>query len=79
MINVLAMTPQNTQGRFMKIMLFSILPAGFIVILPVEIVRDRAIQWFVVLVPAIAIYWALAIWIFNRGLRRYTSATGWSA
>jgi ABC-2 type transport system permease protein len=79
MINVLAMTPQNTQGRFMKVALFSILPAGFIVILPVEIVRDRAIQWFAVLVPAIAIYWVLAVCVFQRGLRRYTSATGWTA
>ena len=78
-IGVLAMTPQNTQGRFMKIALFSIVPAGFIVILPVEIVRTRTVLLFGVLVPAIAAYWVLAAWIFQQGLRRYTSATGWTA
>ena len=79
MISVLAMTPQNTQGRLMKLALFSILPAGFIVILPVEIVRERMIGSFAILVPAVGAYWVMALTVFNRGLRRYTSATGWTA
>jgi ABC-type uncharacterized transport system permease subunit len=49
------------------------------VILPVDAVRAQSAGLVVLLTTAAAAYMLIAIWVFNRGLRRYTSATGWSA
>jgi ABC-2 type transport system permease protein len=69
--------PQQTQTGVMKLLLFSVLPAGFMVVLPVEIVRHHSLLLLLWLAMATAGYGLFAIAAFNIGLRRYTSATGW--
>jgi ABC-2 type transport system permease protein len=78
-VNTLANIPQHAQGLMVKVLLFSILPAGFMVILPVEAVRQQSGSLVGLLAMASAAYMLAAIWLFNRGLRRYASATGWTA
>jgi ABC-2 type transport system permease protein len=69
--------PQQTQTGVMKLLLFSVLPAGFMVVFPVEIVRQHSLHFLLWLAMATLGYSLLAIAAFNFGLRRYTSATGW--
>jgi ABC-2 type transport system permease protein len=58
-----------------KVLLFTILPAGFITTIPVELVR--AFEWagFLQLLGAAAFFLTAAIWVFRRGLRRYESGS----
>ena len=57
----------------MRLVLFTVFPAAYIGLLPVEAVRDHSlIQALGVLAAAVA-YGALAVWVFERGLRRYAS------
>jgi ABC-2 type transport system permease protein len=79
MMMCLGFTPQHTQPMLMKFILFTVLPAGFMVILPVDIVRHHSPSTLLILASAVSAYMGFAVWFFNRGVRRYTSATGWTA
>ncbi|MCO5144193.1 MAG: ABC-2 family transporter protein [Oligoflexia bacterium] len=65
--------PQNIFPAGFKVILFTILPAGFISYLPIEILKSKNYLWIFGLVAACAFYLALAQFIFYRGLRRYES------
>jgi ABC-2 type transport system permease protein len=56
-----------------KVVLFSLIPAGFITTLPVELVRAFSWSGFLTLVAGAALFLGLAIWVFGRGLKRYES------
>jgi ABC-2 type transport system permease protein len=71
--------PQHTNGLVVKVILFTILPAGFMAIMPVEIVHRHSLALLAVLALAVSAYLAISVAIFNRGVSRYTSATGRSA
>jgi len=66
--------PQHGQGMVVKIIMFTILPAGFISLLPVQLTQQFDLSLFLALIAAAAIYLFLAIAIFNRGLNYYR---GW--
>ena len=78
-VMTLSTIPQHTQGVAFKVLLYTLLPAGFMVILPVEAVRRQSFGLLGLLAAASLAYTLLSMAVFNRGLRRYTSATGWSA
>ena len=78
-VMTLSTIPQHTQGVAFKLVLYTVLPAGFMVILPVEAVRQESLHLIAVLIAASGAYMAAAVVVFRRGLKRYTSATGWSA
>jgi ABC-2 type transport system permease protein len=54
-----------------KIVIYSLLPAGFIVLTPVRLLRAPDLATFVVLAAATAVYIAIALSLFHLGLRRY--------
>ena len=67
--------PPPLFGGALKLLLFTVLPAGFVGHLPAELVRgfDPAT---LALVVGGTIAWAmLAGWVFERGLRRYASGS----
>lgn len=67
--------PEPLFGGVLRLMLFTVLPAGFIGYLPVAIVRHPSVAGVAMLVAGSAAYLALATWIFARGLRRYASGS----
>lgn len=56
-----------------KMILFTLIPAGFISKLPVELVREFHWMGFLQLLGGAILFLTLAIIIFRRGLRRYES------
>ena len=79
MMLCLGTIPQHTNGMVVKMLMFTVLPAGFMAIMPVEIVRRHSLMLLAGMAGAVGIYMWIAVAMFGRGLRRYTSATGWSA
>lgn len=65
--------PQTIFPTGFKILLFTVLPAGFISFLPVEILKTKHYALTFALVIACATYLLLAKFVFFRGLRRYES------
>jgi ABC-2 type transport system permease protein len=70
-----ALYPEPLFGGALRLMLFTVLPAGFIGYLPVHVVRQPSVTGVALLVAGSAAYLALARWVFACGLRRYASGS----
>lgn len=65
--------PLNGLPGLVKILLFTALPAGFVTFLPATILRAFSWPALAAMVAAAVVFPLLAAWMFERGLRRYTS------
>lgn len=71
--------PVDVFSGFVKVLMFTVVPAGFITALPTRFVRDLEF-WHAGVSAAFAIGLALAAaLVFRLGLRRYTSGAMWAA
>jgi ABC-2 type transport system permease protein len=70
--------PEPLFGGVLRVALFTILPAGFVGYLPVAVVRSPSLPEVCLLFGGAAAYLALAVLVFNRGLRRYASGSRFS-
>jgi ABC-2 type transport system permease protein len=70
---VFTVYPQTIYGPFLRVLLFTVLPAGFIGFVPVEWLRAPSPTGLAIAVGAAALYAALAYAVFRRGLKRYES------
>jgi ABC-2 type transport system permease protein len=67
--------PEPLFGGALRLMLFTVLPAGFVGYLPVQVVREPSLVGIATLVGGVVVYLGTARWIFARGLRRYASGS----
>lgn len=65
--------PEEIFGKFIKFMLYTIVPAGYIVHLPIKLIRSFSITKFLILIIAIVIYVIIAIIMFKKALKNYES------
>lgn len=65
--------PTRIFDGWTRVLLFTLIPAGFIAEVPVELVRSFSVQDFITLVAASGFFGCLAWFVFHRGLRRYES------
>jgi ABC-2 type transport system permease protein len=67
--------PEPLFGGALRLALFTLLPAGFVGYLPARVVQAASLRDAVLLAAAAVAYLAVAVVVFDRGLRRYTSAS----
>jgi ABC-2 type transport system permease protein len=67
--------PEPLFGGMLRLMLFTVLPAGFVGYVPAHLVRSPSSELVLLMTIAIASYLSIAIVVFERGLRRYTSGS----
>ena len=67
--------PPSLFGSGLKVLLYTVLPAGFVSYLPVELVRDFDATTLGIAIAGTTAYAAFAVWLFHRGLRRYASGS----
>jgi ABC-2 type transport system permease protein len=58
-----------------RVVLFTILPAGLVSYLPVAVFRAPTVSNVTLTLAATAAHVTAAVWLFGRGLRRYSSGT----
>lgn len=68
-----ALYPTNIYAGFLKLIMFTFIPAGVIGYLPVELIRQFSWLQLAILVGSSLMFWGLAFAIFYLGLRRYES------
>ncbi len=73
-----ALYPEPLFGGALRLVLFTVLPAGFVGYLPVRIVRDPSLVGMTLLLIAAIAYMRIAAAVFDRGLRRYASGNGFT-
>lgn len=67
--------PEPLFGGTLRLMLFTVLPAGFIGYLPARLLREPSVNDASGLALATCLYAAIAVGMFERGLRRYASGS----
>lgn len=67
--------PEPLFGGVLRVVLFTLVPAGFVGYVPSRVVETPTFGAAAVLVAAAAAYAALATWTFARGLRTYCGGT----
>jgi ABC-2 type transport system permease protein len=70
-----ALYPEPLFGGGLRLVLFTVLPAGLVSYLPVRVLRYAAPADVLALCAAALSYLLLACWVFTRGLRRYASGS----
>jgi len=73
MVLMVAFYPQHPYGLVVRILLFTVFPTAFMSLAPVQAVRAGDWLQALAVVGAAVAYSAIAVAIFNRGLRRYSS------
>lgn len=68
-----AMVPQIGLPVFVKVLLYTVLPAAFVAFVPVEILRSFSLAKAAAVVLAAAVFPGVASGVFRLGLRRYAS------
>ena len=67
--------PEPLFGGVLRLALFTLLPAGFVGYVPARLVRSPSVGLVLLMSAAIAVYLTIAIVVFDRGVRRYTSGS----
>lgn len=65
--------PASIFDQKVKFVLFTLVPAGFVSTLPVELMRSFDWIKFLQLLGGAVLFLGLGVWLFNRGLKRYES------
>jgi viologen exporter family transport system permease protein len=71
--------PEPLFGGVLRLVLFTLLPAGFVGYVPARLVQRPSVADALLLTAAAAGYLAIAAVVFNRGLRRYASGSRFGA
>jgi ABC-2 type transport system permease protein len=71
--------PEPLFGGVLRLVLFTLLPAGFVGYVPARLVQRPSIADALLLTAAAAAYLAIGAVVFNRGLRRYASGSRFGA
>ena len=67
--------PEPLFGGALRLVLFTLLPAGFVGYLPARVVKGGSLSDLLCLLGGTALYLWLAVRIFRAGLRRYSSGS----
>jgi len=65
--------PPHIYSGFLKMILFTVFPAAYISLLPIEMLREFHGVKAVIVLGATVFFCSTAVWVFHRGLRRYES------
>jgi len=78
MLITCAMYPEPLFGGAVKLVLFTALPAAFVGYVPARLIRAPSVSDVALLAGASLAFVTAALWMFARGLRRYSSGSRFS-
>lgn len=70
-----ALYPNSLFSGMTRVLLYTLIPAGFVGAVPVEIVKGRDVTLLAALLGVAVLAWLLAAAVFYGGLRRYESGS----
>jgi len=65
--------PEPLFGGGLRLLLFTLIPAGFVSYIPAALVREPSATALLSVAVGPLLYWSLAAYVFRRGLMRYSS------
>lgn len=70
-----ALYPNSLFSGVSRLLLYTLIPAGFVGSIPVQIIQERSPMLLLILLVAALILWGAAAAVFYLGLRRYESGS----
>lgn len=67
--------PETIFKSSVKLILYTIIPAGLVAYIPFKIMLIFTIKEFLILVSLIIVIGLFSLWIFNKGLKKYSSSS----
>ncbi|HPF87788.1 MAG TPA: ABC-2 family transporter protein [Candidatus Limiplasma sp.] len=65
--------PEGIYQKFVRALMYSVIPAAFIVHIPLRLARSFSPGWLALWLAASVLYCGFACWFFYRGLKKYES------
>lgn len=65
--------PTNVYSGLLQVLMFTLLPAGIIGYIPVELIRSFSWDKLIILLLSSLSFFFIAFWVFYQGLRKYES------
>lgn len=65
--------PEGIYKGFSKFIIFTIIPAAFVSLIPVRILKVFSLKWFMILLFTVIVWAILANVVFYKGLKKYES------
>lgn len=65
--------PFSVFSGYSKFILLTLIPAGFISGVPVNLIKNFNIEWFLLMLLCAVVLWAIAIALFKIGVKKYES------
>ncbi len=72
-IYLFSIYPTNIYSGFIQMIMFTLIPAGIIGYLPVELIREFSFLKLILLISSSCLFLLISIFVFFRGLKRYES------
>ncbi len=72
---IFSVYPSTIFRGWLKVFLYSAIPAGFVTFLPVSLLREFSWLKFAAILGAAVVYAGIAVLVFTLGLRRYESGS----
>ena len=65
--------PEGIFTGFVRLLIYSLLPAAFVTHIPLDLVKDFDISKFVIWILFAVVHFIIACWFFGKGLKKYES------
>ena len=75
MLITFSLYPEPLFGGAVRLVLFTLLPAGFVAYVPARLMKAPTVADALLLAAMTAVYALIAVVVFERGLRRYSSGS----
>lgn len=72
----LTIYPEQMFPKFVKVLMYTAIPAMYVAHIPIKLVKHFDIGWFLILVVAFIFFTWLLFFMYERGLKRYSSGNG---
>ena len=69
----LTIYPEKMFPGFIKFVMYTVIPAGYVAHLPVRLMQTPSIMSFVIMLLAAVLFVSLMFFLYNKGLKRYES------
>ena len=66
--------PDSVFNKFIRVLMYTVLPVGFAVFLPVNIIMNFNIYYFIIVILFTIMINQISHLVFNKGIRRYSSS-----
>ncbi|MDR0405004.1 MAG: ABC-2 family transporter protein [Oscillospiraceae bacterium] len=78
-IRIASLYPEGIFNNFIKVILYTIVPTGFIIYLPIRIILNFNLISMISVILFASFFALLAFYVFNKGLKKYSSSNLMSA